>query len=184
MVILFTFHTGQRLNKNAVSGKCTVWFFGKYQPNVSMAYDKLEVLTMVTVKEIRELIYENLAINDIRGLGRMTDGEVLEAFANGFSDDGEMKINGVIYIPRGGSFKNYWHRVDGGTDDNYCEWVLELPDHENDGARIAIYPLRLTPDDYIVEIKYKDNSENDFFCGFEEAMEDVCDTMVELVNIW
>ena len=138
---------------------------------------------MITVKEIREILVDN-SVTDTKNLAKLTDDEILEKYRSNCKDDGEVMIDGVIYLPRGGSFENYWRRVDDGTDDDCREWVLDLPGHENDGARLIIYPLRFAPDEYIVEIKCKDESDNNLFYGFSEAMEDIVDSMNKFVNIW
>lgn len=139
---------------------------------------------MKTAKEIRALVYKYRVIDDVRDIGLMTDEEVLEKFSDSFSNDGEMKVGKIIYIPRGGGFENYWRRVDDGTNETYYEWVLDIPDHENDGAKLAMYPLRFQPDEYIIEVYNQCSEDFDTVAGFDEAMKEIHEYMTSLIDIW
>jgi hypothetical protein len=140
---------------------------------------------MVTVKEIRKILADNNVI-DVRDLAKLADDEILEKYQSNCKDDGEVIIDGIIYIPRGGRFENYWHRADDGSNNAYQVWacdISKLPDHPANKARIIVHILELAPG-CIIEWDCDGDVDCDICDSFDEAMDELHDIMEKFADIW
>jgi len=135
---------------------------------------------MVTAKEIRDYIVNQTTL-DLRRIAVMTDDELMDAYAKGFGDDGEIIIDEVIHEPKEGTWESYWREISSRL------WEFTMEGHPNDGARVQLQTANLLNGDcvYIIDYASSDtDAEYNVFEYVDQALEELAEMKRGLVDIW